>query len=244
MSADRSAVPAELAALAGLGTSTIATVLGERGYPAQFVLGLHGHGGRMEFAGYAYTMRLIPARADLVDAPGVDRFRWAVDEVPAHNVVVVDSMRDGRGACFGELMVQRLVVRNVAGVVTDGSIRDSAQIRRMDIAVLAGSVSASSRSPFFHLAGLQEPISCGGVTVLPGDVVVGDADGAVVVPRALIAELPGAARDKEAFEEYAALRLWQGAPLRTTYPPDEETKRSYTEWVSQGRPSFDGRQAG
>jgi regulator of RNase E activity RraA len=236
MTTERATVPAELDILRGIGTSTLATILGERGYPAQFLAGLHNHGGRDTFVGYAHTMRLIPARADLADEPGVDRFRFALDEVPEDHVVVVDSMRDGRGACFGEMLVRRLVERHAAGVVTDGAIRDSAQIRKLDIAVAAGSVNASSRSPYFSLAGIGEPIACGGVAVVPGDVLVGDDDGVVVVPIALAGELAAAAHDKEAFEEYVALRLGQGAPLRTTYPPNDETRRSYREWVSQGRP--------
>ncbi|HWB34707.1 MAG TPA: hypothetical protein VHA75_01650 [Rugosimonospora sp.] len=233
-------MPAELDALRGVATATLATIMTERGYPQQFLAGLQSLGGRGSFAGYAYTMRLIPARPDLADAPGVDRFRWALDEVPADHVVVVDSMRDGRGACFGEMLVRRLVARGVAGVVSDGSIRDADQLRTLDIGVRAGSVNASSRSPFFALAGIQESITCAGVAVLPGDVLVGDGDGVVVVPRAMAAELAEAGRTKEEFEEYVALRLGQGAPLRTTYPPDEQTRLGYADWVSRGRPAGDG----
>lgn len=231
---------AELDAFRGLGTATLATSMAERGYPLQFVAGLSSHGGRTSFVGYASTMRMVPGRTDLCDAPGVDRFRWALDEVPEDHVVVVDCMGDVRVACFGEILVQRLVARRAAAVVTDGSIRDSAQIGRMDIAVRAGAVNASTRGSVLCLAGTQETIACGGVAVAPGDVLVGDEDGVLVVPRVIAADLPAAARSRASLEEYAALRISQGAALRGTYPPDESTLRDYDAWTATRRPSADG----
>lgn len=222
--------------LTRVSTSTLATVLFEMGYRQQFLVGLTSYGGKSRFVGEAYTMRLIPGRRDLGDKPGVDLFRETVDTVPPGSVIVVDNMRDPSAACLGDLMATRLAYRKVAGLVTDGAVRDIAGLAGLDLAVHAGSVSATSRKAFFHLAGTQELVSCAGVAVVPGDIVVGDEDGVLVIPRQIADEVLADAKRREDFEVYVALELKRGAQLTGMYPPAAPALARYAEWESAGRP--------
>ena len=125
----------------------------------------------------------------------------------------IDSMGDGQAASIGDLLATRLAMRGVAGLVTDGSVRDSAGLAELDIAIHAPLVSANLRSARFYVAGLQEPIACGGVTVVPGDLVVADDDGPIVVPEALACGLATEAVEQERLEAYVGTRLRAGEPL-------------------------------
>ncbi len=220
-----------LAAFEGVATSTLASALYDLGYKHQFLDGLTRYGGVTRCAGEAYTMRLVPHRLDLIDEPGTDSFRETMDIAPPGSMIVVDSMSDKRAACLGDLMGLRLEYRKVAGLVSDGSIRDSASLSRLNIGVYAASVSGTSRKAYFHLAGVQEVISCAGVAVVPGDVVVADHDGAIVIPRKLALDMVEEARGREDFEAFVTEQLRQGAPLKGLYPPDAVALERYAAWA-------------
>src|SRR5690606_29191386 len=148
------------------------------------------------FAGEAYTMRFIPAREDLdtvktlTPYPNPGNLQWeAEDKIQAGQVLVIDSRNDVQAASAGDMLLTRMMMKGVAGVVTDGAFRDGRQISSMNFPAYARQVTASTRLAFHHTAALQVPIGCAGVAVYPGDIVVGDGDGVTVIPRHLATEI-------------------------------------------------------
>jgi regulator of RNase E activity RraA len=186
--------------------------------------------------GAAYTLRFIPAREDL-DGFGVQPDanviqREAFEETPPGHVLVMDCREETRAACCGDILVSRLMVRGGAGIVTDGGVRDSLQISRMAIPVFAAAPSPPVNRVVHHALEHGRPISCGGVAVYPGDVVVGDADGVVIVPRNIAAEIAAEAVEQDAMEAWLAKRVLAGAPLAGTFPPSAETLAEYKAWAA------------
>ncbi len=227
--------------LAKVSTATITTVLFKRGFRNAFIQGIERlTPNAPPMVGPAYTMRYIPAREDLdgfgakPDANEVQRA--AFEETPPGHVLVMDCREDTRAACCGDILVTRLMVRGGAGIVTDGGVRDSAMIAQMPIPVFCAAPSPPVNRVVHHALEHGRPIACGGVAVYPGDVVVGDADGVVMVPRAIAAEIAREAVEQDAMEVWLAERVRKGAPLAGTFPPSESTIAEYKAWrAQQGR---------
>lgn len=183
------------------------------------------------FVAEAFTLRYIPAREDL---DVVEAFRdpahpqrAAVEAVPPGAVLVVDSRQDGAAASAGEILMTRLQVRGCAGFVTDGAVRDSHRIADMEIPVFTATVTPTTNLMLHHAVEYQTPIGCGGVAVYPGDVLVGDPEGVVVIPQHLADEVARDAVEQEQLEEFLKARITAGAPLPGTYPPNAETRAAY-----------------
>ena len=129
----------------------------------------------------------------------------------------------------------RLSKRGVAGVVSDGGIRDSAPIAALAMPVYCSGPAAPLNLVVHHATELQVPIGCGGVAVYPGDLIVGDADGVVVVPAHLAGEIARDADEQERLESFVLKRIQDGAKLPGTYPPNAETRAAYEAWkAAQG----------
>ena len=216
-------------------TATLTTQLFKRGLRNVFLQGVHcmsKPGANM--VGEAFTLRYIPAREDL-DHIGVFEDpehpqRKAIEVIPEGRVLVMDCRRDIRAASAGSILLKRLEVRGVAGVVTDGGLRDSDTIGAMSFPVYAACASAPLNLVIHHAVDLDVPIACGGVAVFPGDVVVGDAEGVVIVPAHLAAEIARDASEQEILEEFVMQEVAGGRPLRGTYPPNADTLARYREW--------------
>ncbi len=227
--------------LANFKTTSTATVSGRlfrRGFRNVLLAGvlpLGDYDGPL--VGPAYTLRYIPAREDLdgfgakPDANEVQRA--AFEETPPGHVLVMDCREDTRAACCGDILVTRLMVRGGAGIVTDGGVRDSAMIAQMPIPVFCAAPSPPVNRVVHHALEHGRPIACGGVAVYPGDIVVGDADGVVIVPRAIAAEIAREAVEQDAMEVWLAERVRKGAPLAGTFPPSESTIAEYKAWRAQ-----------
>jgi len=221
-------------------TSTLATQLYKRGIRQPFLVGLRPLGAGFDgFVGEAFTMRFIPSRED-VDPAG-DPYRtgnvlqWeAIERVGPRQVVVVDSRSDINAASSGDMLVTRAMKRGAAGFVTDGALRDGWAIAELGFPAYSRAVTATTRPAAFHVADLQTPIGCAGVAVYPGDVLVGDRDGVVVIPRALAAAIAMPAAEQEELEHYLHLRIRAGEALWGVYPPDETTLEQYRDW-KEGR---------
>ncbi|MDQ2625154.1 MAG: ribonuclease activity regulator RraA [Actinomycetota bacterium] len=186
---------------------------------------------RPRFAGEAFTLRYIPAREDL-DVVAAFRDpkhpqRVAVESVPPGHVLVCDSRQDPRAASAGEILVTRLGVRGAAAFVTDGAVRDSYEMAATGIPVFAAGVTPTTNLVLHHAVDIQVPIGCGGVAVYPGDVLVGDEEGVVVIPRHLADEIAVNALEQEELERFLLERVRQGAPVPGTYPPDDVTRAAY-----------------
>jgi regulator of RNase E activity RraA len=238
MTADSQPVPLPadvLDKLRQVSTSTLATQLYRRGFRQPTLIGVRALSAVVDgFVGEAFTMRFIPAREDvnpLDPYRSGNTLQWeAIENVPPGQVIVVDSGGDTSAASGGDMLMTRAMVRGAAGFVTDGGLRDGHVLASLPFATYAREVTITTRAAFHHVADLQVPIGCAGVAVYPGDVLVGDRDGVVVIPRAIAAEIAGPALEQEQLEAYVQTRIKGGEPLWGNYPPSEETKAQYKAW--------------
>jgi regulator of RNase E activity RraA len=216
--------------LAQASTATITTQLFKRGLRNQFLNGvLPFNPVQARFVGDAVTLRSIPAREDL-DREEVFRDpdhpqRKAIETVGPGQVLVLDCRGDLRAANGGAILVTRARMRGAVAIVSDGAFRDSPEIARMPFPVFAAGRSATLSLAVHHAVDINVPIGCAGVAVYPGDVLVGDEEGVVVIPRHLAAEIAQPAAEKVA----------AGAALRGTYPPNEQTLDEYRAWRARDR---------
>lgn len=227
--------PAVLALLREASTATITTQLFKRGLRNMFLnelVPLNKHHCR--FVGEAMTLRNIPMREDL-DTLDVFRDpehpqRKAVELIGAGQVLVQDCRGDTRAASAGNILVTRMRMRGAVAVVTDGALRDSPEIANQPFPVFAKGRSACLNLTIHHAVDFNVPIACAGVPVFPGDIIVGDEEGVVVVPRHLAAEIAKPAADQEDLETFILQKVERGAALPGTYPPNAETLAEYERW--------------
>jgi regulator of RNase E activity RraA len=216
--------------------ATLTTTLFKRGLRHQFIQDVHPlnpAGGPM--VGEAYTLRYIPAREDLNPlAVFQDRAhpqRKAVEECPPGAVMVIDSRKDARAASAGAILVARLMKRGVAGVVTDGGFRDSHEIAGLAIPAYHHRPAAPTNLTLHQAIDINVPIGCGDVPVFPGDVVVGDPEGVVVIPAQLADEVAAEAVEMTAFEDFVAEEVMKGRSILGLYPAtDEQTRVDFAAW--------------
>jgi regulator of RNase E activity RraA len=222
--------------LKGVSTATLCTALFKRGLRNQFIQDvrpLNPNLGNM--VGEAFTLRYIPAREDLnpisVFQDRGHPQRKAVEECPPGAVMVIDSRKDARAASAGGILVSRLMKRGVAGVVTDGGFRDSPEIARLDIPAYHNRPSAPTNLTHHQALDINVPIGCGDVPVWPGDVVVGDGEGVVVIPAHLADEIAGEAVEMTAFEDFVQEEVLKGRSILGLYPPtDPQTLTDFATW--------------
>ncbi|WP_405147106.1 ribonuclease activity regulator RraA [Sphaerisporangium sp. NBC_01403] len=227
------------AALRKVSTATVTTQLFARGLRNTFLAGLRPlNPAHTRMVGEAFTLRHIPAREDL-DVLSVFKDydhpqRLAVESVGPGQVLVMDCRGQTRAASIGGILATRLLRRGAAGLVTDGAVRDSPFFAGLELPAFAAGVCATTNLARHHAVDLQVPIGCAEVPVYPGDVIVADAEGVVCVPRHLAAEVARDALEQERLEDFIQAQVEAGAPLRGTYPPDEETLRRYRSTLPGG----------
>jgi regulator of RNase E activity RraA len=190
--------------------------------------------------GEAYTLRYIPAREDLnpitVFRDRTHPQRRAIEECPVGAVLVIDSRKDARAASAGSILVTRLMKRGVAGVVTDGGFRDSPEIAKLPFPAYHHRPAAPTNLTIHQALDINVPIGCGDAPVFPGDVVVGDAEGVVIVPRHLADEIADEAIEMTAFEDFVAEEVMKGRSILGLYPAtDEQTTRDFAAWRAARR---------
>src|SRR4051812_34308000 len=220
-------------------TATLCTQLFKRGFRNVFIQGVKRltspSGGNL--VGPAFTMRSIPAREDLDQISAFDNpdhpQRKAIESVLPGHVLVLDCRQEKRVASGGMILTTRLKVRGAAGLVSDGPVRDSGDIAKMDFPVFCAGGSAPLNLLHHHAIDQNVPIGCGGVAVYPGDVIVGDDEGVVVIPQHLANEIAEQAAEQEKMEAFILERVEAGAKLAGTYPPNEATKAAFAEWRKQ-----------
>jgi regulator of RNase E activity RraA len=218
--------------LTKVSTATLATALFKLGFRNVFLqdVGLLNPGAP-RMVGEAYTLRYIPAREDL-DHIGVFENRShpqrkAVEEIPPGHVMVIDSRKDRRAASAGAILITRMKMRGVAGVVTDGGFRDTPDIARLDFPVYCVAPSAPTNLIHHHAVDINVPIACADVAVYPGDIIVGDAEGVVVIPRHVADKVAEEAARMTLFEDWVETRVRNGASTFGLYPPDAETRAEF-----------------
>ncbi|CAB3677314.1 ribonuclease activity regulator RraA [Paraburkholderia rhynchosiae] len=232
---------ATLEQLRHVSTATLTTQLFKRGLRNVFLQGVaplvKPAPGMPNVVGPAFTLRNIPAREDL-DHVGVFQDpdhpqRKAVETAPAGSVLVQDCRGERSVASVGSILALRLAKRGVAGMVSDGPVRDSGTIAALGLPIWCAGASAPLNLAKHHAVDMNVPIACGGVPVYPGDIVVADVDGVVIVPREMAADVACDAAEQEQLEVFIAQRIDEGRPLRGTYPPNGETLAAYAQWRAQ-----------
>jgi regulator of RNase E activity RraA len=217
-------------------TPTVATALFKRGLRIQAIQGVQPLSpSQPTLVGEAYTLRYIPAREDLNT---LDVFRnhghpqrKAVEDCPPGRVLVMDSRKDARAASAGAILVTRLMKRGVAGVVTDGGFRDSAEIASLGFPAYHQRPSAPTNLTLHHAIDINVPIACGDAPVFPGDVILGDRDGVIVIPAHLADEIAAEAVEMTAYEDFVADRVHDGAGIFGLYPAtDPKSLELFAEW--------------
>ena len=230
------------AKLKTVSTATLCTALYKRGLKNQFIQDvrpLNPNGAPM--VGEAFTLRYIPAREDLNpitvfqnrDHPQ----RVAVEQCPPGAVLMIDSRKDARAASAGSILITRLMVRGAAGVVTDGGFRDSPEIAELAMPAYHNRPSAPTNLTLHQALDINVPIGCGDVPVWPGDVVVGDREGVIVIPAAIADEIADEAVEMTAFEDFVMEEVKKGRGIIGLYPAtDEQTKVDFAAWrAANGR---------
>ena len=223
----------------GVLTPTIATALFKRGLRNQFIQDVHPLSAKKDnMVGQAFTLRYIPAREDLnqleVFRNPAHPQRAAVEQCPPGSVLVMDSRKDARAASAGSILISRLQVRGVVGVVSDGGFRDSPEIAELEIRAYHHRPSAPTNLTLNQAIDINVPIGCGDVAVWPGDVLVGDNEGVMVIPAHLADEIADEVVEMTAYEDFVLEKVQNGATIIGLYPATSEAPRlEFAEWRKQ-----------
>ena len=216
-------------------TATITTQLFQRGLRSMFMNGLAPlNPAHSAFVGEAVTLRNIPAREDIDILESFrdpeNPQRKAVETVGPGQVLVQDCRGDTLAASGGNILMTRLRMRGAVAMVSDGAVRDSPDIAQQSFPVFVKGQSATLSLTVHHPVDINVPIACAGVPVFPGDIIVGDEEGVVVIPRHLADEIAGPAAEQELMEKFILEKVQGGAALPGTYPPNEATLAEYATW--------------
>ncbi len=217
-------------------TATLSTLLFKRGLRNQFIQDVHPLGRKGEnMVGPAFTLRYIPAREDLnelvVFRDPEHPQRKAVEMAPEGSVMVFDSRKDARAASAGSILITRLMVRGVVGIVTDGGFRDSPEIAEMAIHAYHNRPSAPTNLTLHQALDINAPIGWGDDAVWPGDIMVGDGEGVIVIPSAIVDEVASEAAEMTVFEDFVLEQVQNGAKIIGLYPPTrQENQDAFADW--------------
>ncbi|MFT0547549.1 ribonuclease activity regulator RraA [Allopusillimonas ginsengisoli] len=222
--------------LSGVSTATLCTALFKRGLRNQFIQDVRPLNTNLpNMVGPAYTLRYIPAREDLnplsVFQDRNHPQRVAVDQCPEGAVMMIDSRKDARAASAGSILLTRLSQRGAAGVVTDGGFRDSPEIARMNMPAYHQRPSAPTNLTLHQALDINVPIGCGDVAVFPGDIIVGDAEGVIVIPAHIAAEVADEATEMTMYEDFVTEEVSKGRSIIGLYPlTDAQAKTDFDTW--------------
>ena len=229
---------AVLEALQRIPTATLTTVLFKKGVRKVWMRGpLPLDPASERLVGPAFSLRFVPAREDLATPESwasPTPTRAAIEAMPEGAVVVADAGGIRDAGIFGDILCARMHRRGVAGLVTDGAMRDVAGIRPVGLPLWCAGAAAPASIAALTFVGWQQPVGCGSVAVMPGDIVVADFDGAIVVPQALAAAVTAEAAAQERLEDWIMRQVMAGAALPGLNPPNEDARRRYTEETGDG----------
>lgn len=225
--------------LEAVSVATLATALYKRGLRHQVIQDVRplAHRSR-NMVGPAFTLRYMPAREDrnqLVEFRNPKHpQRHAVESCPPGHVMVMDSRKSASAASAGDILINRLMVRGVAGVVTDGGFRDAMNIGQLDIPAYHNRPSSPTNLTTNEAIDINVPIGCGDAPVFPGDILVGDDDSVIVVPAHLVDEVALEATEMTAYEDFVLSKVKSGASIIGLYPAtDEKNLAEFEKWRTQ-----------
>jgi regulator of RNase E activity RraA len=219
------------ATLQGISTATITTVLLRKGLRNVWLRGAFPkQPSQKRVVGTAFTLRFVPAREDLATpaswASPIST-RGAIEAMDEGVIAVADAMGVTDAGIFGDILCARMAKRKVGALITDGVMRDMEGVLATGLPVWCAGAAAPASVAGLTFINWQEPIGCGGVAIFPGDAIVADGDGAVVIPQAMLAETVNAAVEQEAQEAWIMTEIERGVPLPGLYPPNDEAKARY-----------------
>ncbi len=227
--------PADLlAALGSVATATLAAQLRKRGYNSVTLDGLHTTRPAAKMTGFARTLRYVPFREDLFAerGGGMNAQKRAIEQLRRGEILVIEARGDPTAGTVGDILALRAQVKGAAGIVTDGAIRDSATLRDLPIPVYYGATHPAVLGRRHVPWETNTTVACAGVSVQPGDIVVGDADGVVVVPRHLAAEVALDAAEQERQERFITEQVAKGEPIEGLYPIGKRWQAAYLAWLA------------
>ena len=217
--------------LSAVTTATITSILLKKGLRNVWMRGTRPlRPGEQRRVGRAFTLRFVPAREDLATPESWSSptsTRAAIEAMPAGCIAVVDARGITDAGIFGDILCARMAKRGVGALVTDGVIRDVAGVLGTGLPVWCQGAAAPPSVAGLTFVNWQEPVGCGGVAVFPDDVVVADADGAVVIPAALLEHVLATAPEQERMEGWIMDEVNRGEKLPGLYPMNAETKARY-----------------
>ena len=221
-----------LAALGSVSTATLTVQLAKRGVANTFLTGLRPTRGDLHMVGYAHTLRYVALREDVRDARkgAEDAQKLAIETVSPGDVLIMEARGEAGAGTIGDILGARVLARGGAGIVTDGGVRDSPGVAELAIPTYFQGPNAASLWLKHIPLEIDVPITCAGTLVIPGDVVVGDAEGVVVLPAALAEEIAEAALAQEDREAWALERVQAGESIRGVYPIADERRADYERW--------------
>lgn len=218
-------------ALEKISTATLTTLLLKQGLRSMWMRKTKPlSANQPRIVGPAFTLRFLPGREDLAtpEALATSRStRAAIEEMPAGCIIVADAHGVEDAGIFGDILCARARMRGVVGLVTDGAMRDAAGVRRAGLPVWCDDIVAPPSYAALTFLNWQEPIGCGGVAVFPGDMIVADDDGAVLIPMNIVEEIAHAGLEQEKFEDWVMDEVEAGTSLPGLYPPNEATLSRY-----------------
>ena len=217
-----------------ISTATLTTVLLKKGLRNVWLRGAFPkQPGQQRAVGIAFTLRFVPAREDLATpaswASPIST-RAAIEAMEEGVICVADAMGVTDAGIFGDILCARMAKRKVAALITDGVMRDMEGVLATGLPVWCAGAAAPASVAGLTFINWQEPIACGGVAIFPGDTIVADGDGAVVIPQAMLVEVTEMAAEQEIQESWIMGEIEKGIPLPGLYPPNEETKARYAAW--------------
>ena len=224
----------QLETLRTLTTATVTTILLKKGIRNTWIRGsMPLMDGQSRIVGPAFTMRFVPMREDLATPESWTSpisTRHAIEDMPEGCVAVIDAMGFTDAGVFGDILCARMEKRGVSALVTDGVMRDVAGVKDTGLTVWCAGVAAPPSIAGLTFVGWQEPIACGGVAIFPDDVICADADGCVVIPKALVEHVVEMGPEQERLEGWLVDEVKNGAKLPGLYPPNDETRARYQAW--------------
>jgi 5-oxopent-3-ene-1,2,5-tricarboxylate decarboxylase / 2-hydroxyhepta-2,4-diene-1,7-dioate isomerase len=221
-----------IAALRQVSTATLTVQLTRRGIQTTFLTGLRPTRPELRMVGYARTLRYVAIRADVRESMqgSEDAQKRLVESVSAGDVLVMEARGETSAGTIGDILAARVLARGGAGVVTDGGVRDTPGVTQLDLPTYYRAANASSLWNAHIPMDIDVPVTCAGVLVMPGDVIVGDAEGVVVLPFALAEEIARAALQVEEREAFALERIKAGESHRGLYPLSDERRAEFENW--------------
>lgn len=224
--------PETLSSLGRVSTATLTTQLQRRGIRSPFLQGLRPTRPDLRMVGFAHTVRYVPVREDVVEADRreLNAQKQAIESISPGEVLVIEARGEEGAGTIGDILALRALRRGAAGVVTDGGLRDSPAVAGLELPTYYRLPHASVLGARHYPLETNVPVACAGVLIMPGDVLVGDAEGVVVVPAQLAEDVAVSALEQESREQFAFERVDAGESTRGLFPLSEERLAEYESW--------------